>query len=140
MVRFEHKLWNALALTRAHPHLYAVVGVKWVKFAILKVHRDIFGRFINVTRPAAALYNRQGAFAAHRFLEIAVRQVQGLSNADREDIDESVVRLFKHKSDEFTMHANEQQLSACRFCRIGQRASKRRNAAGRRDEKAERTG
>jgi hypothetical protein len=98
-VRFEHKLWNALALTSMDPMLYELVGVVWITRTVLKVNRDAFGAFINITRPAAALYNSQGYFAAHGFRELPARQLRGMAvPEDLMDVDESLVRLFEHEA------------------------------------------
>jgi hypothetical protein len=115
VLTFEQKLWNALALTNRDPLLYPTVGVKWVTERVLKVNRDVFGRFINVTRPAAALFNNQGSLLTHGFIEIARRDVHGIEENDAEDIDESIVRLFRHAADVFRIGAREDQVLGCRY-------------------------
>jgi hypothetical protein len=118
VLRFEHKLWNALALTKCNPHFYAYIGVKWVTPTILKVNRDVFGSFINVTRPAAALYNKQGSLATHGFREVPLRAVAHLiSFDDRSDIDESVVRVFEHATPLFNIFFADPHLRGCRYAR-----------------------
>jgi hypothetical protein len=117
ILRFEHKLWNALALTTREPQLYGFIGVKWVTPLVLKVNRDVFGRFLNVTRPAAALYNSQGSFMTHGFVEVSVKDVVTLSDEDAFDVDESIVRLFQHRTDYFTMQSDTAHVMMCRHSR-----------------------
>jgi hypothetical protein len=117
VLRFEHKLWNALALTNREPRLYSLIGVKWVTPTVLKVDRNVFGRFLNVTRPAAALYNNQGSFMTHGFVEVWLRDVPDISDEDTADLDESVVRLFQHAADSFNMQSDKRQVMRCRYSR-----------------------
>jgi hypothetical protein len=117
ILRFEHKLWNALALTTRDPRLYVFIGVKWVTPFVLKVNRNVFGRFLNVTRPAAALYNSQGSFMTHGFIEVSLKDVLTISDEDAFDVDESVVRLFRHGADCFTMRSDREHVMMCRRAR-----------------------
>jgi hypothetical protein len=117
ILRFEHKLWNALALTTRDPRLYMFIGVKWVTPMVLKVNRDVFGRFINVTRPAAALYNNQGSFMTHGFVEVPLKNVTTISAEDAFDVDESIVRLFRHGTDSFTMRSDREHVMTCCYGR-----------------------
>jgi hypothetical protein len=116
ILRFECKLWNALALTRADRALYPYVGVVWITHGILKVNRDVFGQFINVTRPAAALYNKQGSFATHGFKEVGLKDVKQFVPADElDDVEESVVRLFHHLTPLFNAYSRPEEVMACRY-------------------------
>jgi hypothetical protein len=116
ILRFECKLWNALALVREDPELYRYVGVAWISRTVLKVNRDVFGRFINVTRPAAALYNNQGSFATHGFKEIALSEVEGVVPAEQlSDVEESVVRLFTHLTPLFNAYSRPDEVMSCRY-------------------------
>jgi hypothetical protein len=54
------------------PAFYPDVRVPWISRSILKVNRDIFWQFINITRPVAALYNNQRSLVTHRLKEIAL--------------------------------------------------------------------
>jgi hypothetical protein len=118
ILRFEHKLWNALALTTRDPRLYLFIGVKWVTPMVLKVNRDVFGRFLNVTRPAAALYNTQGSFMTHGFVEVSLKDVVNISDEDAFDVEESIVRLFQHSTDSFTALSDKRDVLHCRYCRF----------------------
>jgi hypothetical protein len=116
VLRFEHKLWNALALTKHDPSLYQHVGVVWLTRTVLKVNRNVFGQFISVTRPAAALYNNQGSFATHGFREVPLRALQGkVAQEDISDVDESIVRLFGHMTPLFNVYSTDAQVLCCRY-------------------------
>jgi hypothetical protein len=117
ILRFEHKLWNALALTTRDPQLYPFIGVKWVTPMVLKVNRDVFGRFLNVTRPAAALYNAQGSFMTHGFVEVSLKDVVNISDEDAFDVEESIVRLFQHSTDWFNMRSDKEHVMMFRHSR-----------------------
>jgi hypothetical protein len=118
ILRFEQKLWNALALTRHNPMLYSQIGVKWVSMNLIKVNRDVFGKFINVSKPAAALYNNQGSFTTHGFVEVPLRDVNDVDKEDLNDVDESITRLFRHRTDSFRMKSDQTEVMTCRYTRI----------------------
>jgi hypothetical protein len=117
ILRFEQKLWNALALTKHNPGLYSHIGVKWISSSLIKVNRDVFGPFINLTRPAAALYNNQGSFLTHGFVEVPLRDASEVDCEELTDVDESIIRLFKHRTDSFSMKADQTQIMGCRYTR-----------------------
>ena len=116
-LRFEHKLWNALVLTKRFADLIQFIGVCWVSNTILKVNRDRFGALINVTRPAAALFNSQGSFLTHGFSEISKQAAldSGVSPQALEDVDEFIVRLYVHSSGAFTAVSCQLDVAACRW-------------------------
>lgn len=116
-LRFEHKLWNALSLSKRYPELIPFLGVFWVSKNLIKVNRDIFGALINVSKPAAALFNNQGSFLTHGFLEITKEKAlkKGIFPELIEDVDESVVRLFKHSAGLLTADSNKADVSTCRW-------------------------
>lgn len=161
-LRFEYKLWNALAITKEYPPLFSEIGIKWVSKYLIMVHRDIFGKLLNVSRPSAALFSSCGAFMTHGFkevskgeakLELAYLKRRNLSinypNAScpfpppfyggvayqdpksipatnfeqisAEDIilpaevDESVIRLFIHKSYELSEDSPPSDLPKCKW-------------------------
>lgn len=116
-LRFEHKLWNALSLSKHYPELIPFLGVFWVSKNLIKVNRDIFGALINVSKPAAALFNNQGSFLTHGFLEISKEKAlkKGIPPELIDDVDESVVRLFKHSAGLLTADSNKADVSTCRW-------------------------
>lgn len=75
-LRFEFKLWNALAITKNYPSLFNEIGVKWVARVLIMVHRDVFGKLLNVSRPSAALFSSCGAFMTHGFIEVSLKEAK----------------------------------------------------------------
>lgn len=105
-LRFEHKLWNGLCLTKHYPDLIDVIGVTWESKDIIRVDRVVFGSLLGLTRPTAALFNPQGSFQSHGFQEV--------------NIDESItefqnVRFFRHRSGEFTRDSTREDLIRCKW-------------------------
>lgn len=119
-LRFEHKLWNALALSTHFPDLIHILGIQWVSNDVLKVNRDRFGSLINVTKPSAALFNNQGSFQTHRFLEVSKHEAIHTFNippASIEDVDESVVRLYRHSDGLLRANSQKTDIHSCRWNR-----------------------
>lgn len=117
-LRFEHKLWNALILSTNYPELISILGIYWISIDILKVNRDIFGALINVTKPAAALFNSQGSFLTHGFVEVSKEEalkVHMIKDELVEDVDESVVRLFRHSAGLLKANSHKGDLVTCRW-------------------------
>ena len=92
-LHFEHKLWNALVLTKVYPNLTSVIGVSWAGFGVIKVDKSAFGALLGLTKPTAALFNPQGSFRSHGFHEITSSDWG--PNSDTND------RLFVHRSGRF---------------------------------------
>lgn len=92
-LHFEHKLWNALVLTKVYPKLTPVIGVSWAGFGVITVDKNAFGALLGLTKPTAALFNPQGSFRSHGFHEIMSSDWG--PNSDRSD------RLFVHRSGRF---------------------------------------
>ena len=101
-LRFEYKLWNALQITKHYPYLFKEIGVRWIAKSYIMVHRDIFGHLLQVTRPSAALFSSCGMFMTHGFREIMLSEVRNtIDPREITAIDESIVRLFAHKANDF---------------------------------------
>ncbi|OHT05689.1 hypothetical protein TRFO_05829 [Tritrichomonas foetus] len=119
MIRFEHKLWNALSITTRFPDTYGLVGVKWVTPNVIKVDRKKFGeRMLCLTRPNASLFNPQGSFQSHGFEEVSAADAMHrlkIPQAEIADVDETKVRLYQHKTTKFTMLATPEQIEGCRW-------------------------
>ena len=99
-VRFEHKLWNALQLTSAFPELYQIFGLFIVSPHLLKADRDKMGSSFALTKPNAALFNQQGAFPSHGFVEVSREDAIMKYHAHQflvSDVDEMKVRLYAPK-------------------------------------------
>ena len=115
-IRFEHKLWNALCITKRYPQLFSVFGVEWITGTILKVHRTIFAQLLGITRPTAALFNSQGSFPSHGFVEIdqddKAMKESGISLYDS---DGAHIRYLVHSSGLFTAYSGIDSLVNCRW-------------------------
>lgn len=115
-VRFEHKLWNALLLTKHYEYLYPVIGVKWLSSTIFKVDRRIFGNLLRVSSPAAAFFNSRGSFMTHGFLEISREKAQEMEpGIDLTGVDEALVRLFVHSQNCFNQFSTDADILFCRW-------------------------
>ena len=105
-LRFEHKLWNALAITKQHPELMSIIGISWETENIIRVTRDIFGALLGLTRPTAALFNPQGSFHSHGFTEVLID--------NKEDLDRNA-RFFVHSSGKFNQFSTPEDLLTCKW-------------------------
>lgn len=115
-LRFEFKLWNALQITKLYPELFSEIGIAWISKSFLKVHRDIFGALINVTRPSAALFSSCGAFMTHGFKEITSQEaLSEVKPEDLQDVDESLIRIFKHKDAGILRDSSVESINNCRW-------------------------
>ena len=115
-VRFEHKLWNALCITKMNPILFRIIGVMWISDNILKVHRSIFANLLGITKPTAALFNIQGSFPSHGFIEVDVKDAsKEVSPQQLTDVDGIQIRLFQHEHHLFTSHSGIDELVNCRW-------------------------
>ncbi|OHT14047.1 hypothetical protein TRFO_43168 [Tritrichomonas foetus] len=106
-IRFEHKLWNALQLTSAFPELYQILGLSIVTPSLLKADRDKMGNSFALTKPNAALFNQQGAFPSHGFVEVTREDALRKFRAHQymiTDVDEMKVRLYAPKDNNMTLN------------------------------------
>jgi len=113
-VRFEHKLWNALCITKKYPNLFSIFGVMWISKTVIKVNKTMFANVLGITRPTAALFNVQGSFPSHGFEEVEPSELrsQGIDIGDADGIN---VRLIRHTSGQFTSESGIDALSICRW-------------------------
>lgn len=80
------------------------------------VHRDIFGHLLQVTRPSAALFSSCGMFMTHGFREIMLSEVRNcIDPIDLASIDESIVRLFAHKENDFNEDSGAADISKIKW-------------------------
>ena len=104
-LRFEHKLWNALALTARYPELIDIIGISWETKDILRVDRDAFGSLLGLTRPTAALFNPQGSLQSHGFQEVNFQAQKG---------DTPSIRYFRHTGG-FNSSSSQDDLMNCKW-------------------------
>ena len=107
-LRFEHKLWNALALTKRYPELADVIGIVWETSTVIRVDKTAFGSLLGLTKPTAALFNPQGSFRSHGFSEVLE---PGKANDP-----EATARYFVHDSGTFTKYSTaDAMLKLCKW-------------------------
>ena len=115
-IRFEHKLWNALCITKSNPIMFNVVGVMWITNTIMKVHRTVFANLLGITKPTAALFNIQGSFPSHGFVEVDINEARSqVDPFQLVDVDGIQIRLFKHEHLQFTSSSGIECLLNCRW-------------------------
>jgi hypothetical protein len=113
-IRFEHKLWNALAICRNHPELYSAVGVKWESIRLFKVDKLAFGALLGVSRPGSAFFSQRGSFLSHGFHEVPLDQARiEAPFGDFTDVDEISVRLYKHETGLFRLDSMCHEVDSC---------------------------
>ncbi|OHT11570.1 hypothetical protein TRFO_18930 [Tritrichomonas foetus] len=111
-VRFEHKLWNALQITKNHPTLFSIIGVCWISNTIIKVHKLTFGKFLALKKITSALFTSKGSFPSHGFIEISDLQLKSF-HLNENDILEC--RFYTHKDQKFTILSTEEEISKCHW-------------------------
>ena len=116
-LRFEYKLWNALQITKVYPSLYVFVGVMWLNDKVIKVHRHYFGNLLKLKRPTSALFNSQGSFPSHGFLELSVDELKREHGIEAQPDDSSFCRYFYHPNGTFSSNSTEDEVLNCRWIR-----------------------
>jgi hypothetical protein len=113
--RFEHKLWNALQMTIEYPDLYVVVGVKWLNGHVIQVNRVVFGNLLGLRKPTSALFNNQGAFPSHGFVELSLDQVTEQCQVRVLPNESNECRFFVRLDRKFRPDSTEAEVCACRW-------------------------
>lgn len=115
-LRFEYKLFDALTITQKYSQAYDLVGIAWVTKLVFKVNRNIFGPFVGISNPSSSLFNGQGSMIRHGFKEIPLEEMENYQdNQLLSDVDNLVVRLFKHESEKFTWDSRGRDVAICRW-------------------------
>lgn len=116
--RFEHKLWNALQITKAFPNLISQVGVVWISNTIFKVYKSIFARLLHIRCINGGLFHKQGNFTCHGFVVLTESEISSskiFQNSLLLDVDYRNVVCVAHKNRSFTMDAPESTISECKW-------------------------
>jgi hypothetical protein len=101
--RFSHKLFNALRLATAAPHLVRFIGVDWVTRDVIRVHKLVFGRLLKIKAIDGSLFHQQGNFPTYGFAELTEHDARNLCSSDLLlGIDYETVRLLRHSEGKFT--------------------------------------
>lgn len=114
-VRFEHKLWNALQITKYMPEMYRQIGVIWLNTRVIQVNRMVFGRLLRLGKATSALFNAQGSFPTHGFVELSVREIENMNVKSFGDC--SDCRFFHRPDGRFSVLSDETDLDACAYVR-----------------------
>ena len=115
MVRFQHKLWNALQITRMSPDMYHVVGVLWFSERVVQVNREIFGRLLGLEKATSALFNIQGSFPTHGFREVTLDTALLMTTSRGITEDARACRYFVRPDGLFRVGSSEEEIAACRY-------------------------
>jgi hypothetical protein len=112
--RFLHKLYNALRLTEAHPHMFEYVGAAWITDSIMKVHKGAFAQLLGVKCVAGALFHLQGNFPCHGFVEVGYSDAVAIvPPAMLFGVDFEWVRLMTHPGGKFDRDISERAIEDC---------------------------
>jgi hypothetical protein len=114
--RFEHKLWNALAITRHYPHLIKLVGVTWMSERIIKVYKHAFAKILGIGAIDGGLFHKQGNFTRHGFVQVPdVLARQEVAEDQLADVENRDTILLWHKDQSFSMKSTEESIELCRW-------------------------
>ena len=109
--RFPHKLYNALLLSEQNEWLANVVGVEWVDDKTIKVNRERFARLLGIKSIEGSLFNKQGNFPSHGFVELDPIIVK-----DRfPGFDFLSERLLVHEAGLFVRGCTESEITSCKW-------------------------
>lgn len=118
-VKFPHKLWNVLAITKEFPSLYPILGATWISNYLIKVNKDKLANTLGLKRPKESLFNPQGTFITHGFVNVTKLEIeanQTLTNLELiRDVDGSIVRIYKHGNNKFSQDMKTKNMNKCRW-------------------------
>lgn len=109
--RFPHKLYNALVLSEQGDWLVNVVGVQWIDDRTIKVNRERFARLLGIKSIEGSLFNKQGNFPSHGFVEVDPIVVR----SKFPDFDFRSDRLIVHEAGIFVRGCTEQNITSCKW-------------------------
>lgn len=118
MVKFAHKLWNVLEITKAYPELYKFLGATWISDTLIKVNKNALAGTFGLKRPQASIFNTHGVFITHGFIEIAKDEIIFRnSNVRREieDLDGIQVKVFEHSMNKFHQRMETNKIYKCKW-------------------------
>ena len=131
--RFEHKIYNALKITKEAPQLKAFIGAWWITPDTFIVNVPVFGALIGSAQPRASLCHASGLFAVHGFEDVTGEIAKEYPN----DMNSDDFCAYRHTSGEFTMTMTEEQLE--RNCKWENPQAQAPAEASQEDAKAEET-
>lgn len=113
-VKFEHKLWNALQITKTQPMLYPLVGVIWLSDMVIQIDRTHFGALLCLGKSTSALFNSQGSFPTHGFVELSLQELDAMDIRPYSN-NYSDCRFFHRPDGLFCTSSTEKELSQCTY-------------------------
>lgn len=119
-VKFAQKLFNALAITKAFPDLFDVVGVMWINDSLFKVDKNALGFILGIKKPNASFFNPHGAFKTHGFREIQKHVLEPKYGIPYESIKGKArtnIRVFEHKTKAFSRDMYANSVTKCKWKR-----------------------
>jgi hypothetical protein len=123
--RFPHKLFNALRLATAAPHLARHIGVEWVTATVIRVHKLVFARLLKLSAVDGSLFHQQGNFPSHGFVELTEREARACCPPEvLTGVDYEVVRLVRHQDGALSRDGGSQHMENCRWVNFRNVASK----------------
>lgn len=121
MVRFAHKLWNVLAITKYNPELYKYLGAQWISNSLIKVNKNALASTFGLKRPKASLFNPQGTFKTHGFIEISKEEILFREANIAEqigDLDGIQVKVFEHSMNQFHQQMKTNLIVRCKWKKL----------------------
>lgn len=110
---FHVIIFNIAQLTTAYPRIFKHTGVMWITDDVLKVNMKSLAITIGVAQNSRALAAEQGSFIAHGFSPVKKADLQ--NSKQLKDVDGIRVRLFRHKSPNFSRDADESDILFCKW-------------------------
>lgn len=97
--RFEYRIYNILRLTLLNPDLVNVLGASWVNDEVFFVMKEAIADILNISRCAnGALFNRQGNFPCHGFIECVLHEGKYIPAYTKRQRTNPKVIFFMHKN------------------------------------------
>jgi hypothetical protein len=114
--RFSHKLYDALRLSMAFPHLKNLIGVEWVNSTVLRVDKLAFARLLRIKAVDGSLFHQQGNFPSHGFVELNEIDARRLCGPEIiAEVDYDNVRLLKHQDGLFIKECSHLEIENCKW-------------------------
>ena len=123
-LRFYHKLYNALQISKSDPFYVPYLGVSWLDDYNLKVNVSQFSRLLGLIGSEIDLIGPSGKFASHGFIELNEKESLSCCKFENlEGIDYLSIKLFTHSLGIFIKNCNEEELEKCKWVNVRRRNS-----------------
>lgn len=113
---FMFKLFNALRISENCSELKEFVGVEWVTDVLIRVKRVEFARLLGIKTIEGGLFNQQGNFPSHGFVELSYQESVSIAKQlGQAQVDLSVERYIHHAENKLTRYSTEADVQKCRW-------------------------